>query len=319
MAQSLPEPARGQDRYPFDVFPRGWFRACYADELEAGQVQRLHRFGRELVLFRGEDGEAHLFDAYCPHMGAHLGVGGAVVGNGIRCPFHHWEFDGSGRCSRIPYARRIPPKARLHAWPLVERNGILMFYHDRAGGEPDFEVPALPELGDPDWLPLDRHHWTVRASWLDMNENCVDQAHFKYVHGTLSIPPTTARIEGHVHVAESLFRMRAPEGEVDAKLVTLDYGPGLQVVRITGLIDSLMVNTSTPIDEERTDVSFAYTVRAAGDPRKQKLAGAVVRDLLDQFEADRPIWENKAYRSRPLLCDGDGPLPVYRKWMQQFV
>ena len=82
---------------------------------------------------------------------------------------------------------------------------------------------------------------------------------------------------------------------------------------------TLMVNTATPVDEETTDVSFAYTVRTEGDERKRHLADAIVADLKDQFEADRPIWENKAYWKRPALCDGDGPLGTYRKWVQQFV
>jgi cholesterol 7-dehydrogenase len=41
-----------------------------------------------LVLFRTESGEAKVLDAYCPHMGADLGVGSKVVGDCIECPFH---------------------------------------------------------------------------------------------------------------------------------------------------------------------------------------------------------------------------------------
>ena len=88
---------------------------------------------------------------------------------------------------------------------------------------------------------------------------------------------------------------------------------------MTGLLASLLMNTATPIDESQTDLSFAYTVRAQGDPRKLRLAEAVVKDLKNQFDNDRPIWENKAYWTRPALCDGDGPLATYRRWVQQFV
>ena len=311
---------RGESRYPFTPYPIGWFRLAYSQDLKPEQVKRLHLFGRELVLFRTEAGQAVAADAHCPHLGAHLGVGGRVVGEAIRCPFHHWEFEASsGRCTRIPYAKRIPPNAALRTWPVVERNGLVLGFHHPDRKPPHFEIPVLPELDDDDWLPLDVNRWTVRANWLDMNENCVDMAHFKYVHGTLTIPPTTAEIDGPVHIARSQFRMKMPDGEGDAELVTWDHGPGFQVVRMTGLIDSLLMNTATPIDESQTDLSFAYTVKTQGDPRKQRLAGAIVKDLKNQFDNDRPIWENKAYWTRPALCDGDGPLATYRKWVQQFV
>src|SRR5215471_2582860 len=99
---------------------RGWYLALYADELPVGAVRTLRYCGRDLVTFRGEDGEVALVDAHCAHLGAHLGVGGKVVGNAIRCPFHGWEWHSSGICSRIPYAKVIPPKARLRTYPVVE-------------------------------------------------------------------------------------------------------------------------------------------------------------------------------------------------------
>ncbi|MBW2272271.1 MAG: Rieske 2Fe-2S domain-containing protein [Deltaproteobacteria bacterium] len=308
-----------EQRYPFTPFPRGWFRVAYSDEIAPGQVKALRYFGRDLVLFRTEQGRARVFDAYCPHLGAHLGVGGEVVGEAIRCPFHHWEFDSEGRCQTIPYAKRIPPRAKVPCWSVVERNGLVLVWHDRQGGAPDFEIPELSELEDRDWLPPDVNFWKVKASWLDMNENCVDQAHFKYIHGTLSIPPTSARADGHIHIAESHFRMRIPGGEGDAELVTTEHGPGFQVVRMSGLIDSLLMNTATPIDEDYTDVSFAYTVKTEGDTQKSHLAEAIIKDLKQQFDHDKPIWENKKYWTRPALCEGDGPLATYRKWYAQFV
>src|SRR5262245_30397134 len=97
-------------RFPFPPYANGWFRALYSHQLARGEVKALHRLGRELVAFRGEDGAARVFDAHCRHLGAHLGYGGKVEGNAIRCPFHGWLWNGSdGRCLEIPYAKRIPP------------------------------------------------------------------------------------------------------------------------------------------------------------------------------------------------------------------
>ncbi len=71
------------------------------------------------MLFRAEDGAPHLLDAHCPHLGAHLAVGGKVEAECIRCPFHGWKFDGAdGTCVEIPYggntaSRREAEHSRL--------------------------------------------------------------------------------------------------------------------------------------------------------------------------------------------------------------
>jgi hypothetical protein len=152
-----------------------------------------------------------------------------------------------------------------------------------------------------------------------MGENGVDRAHFKYVHGTLTIPESVVDERGEIFRVESRFEQKAPGGTTAiGVLVTTDYGPGFQHVEQAGIIESILMNTATPIDADDTDISFAYSVRTEGDPRKERLADKVVADLVEQFENDLPIWENKACWSRPRLCDGDGPVGQYRRWYQQF-
>ena len=63
--------------------------------------------GLNLAVFRDESGEAHALDAYCPHMGANLAVGGRVIGDCIECPFHGWQFRGNdGKCTKIPNSEK---------------------------------------------------------------------------------------------------------------------------------------------------------------------------------------------------------------------
>ena len=62
--------------------------------------------GLNLVAWRGESGKAYVADAYCPHLGAHLGIGGKVSQECITCPFHGWQFEGSnGALAKIPYSK----------------------------------------------------------------------------------------------------------------------------------------------------------------------------------------------------------------------
>ena len=139
------------DRFPFPI-PNGWFVVAMSDDLDPGEVRSLHYFGRDLVLYRTDDGEPRLVDAYCPHLGAHLGVGGKVEGDCIRCPFHGWTFDGdSGACVEIPYGggERIPAKARVRAYPTIERGGAIWAWHHLTEGEPFFELPDGARDGRP--------------------------------------------------------------------------------------------------------------------------------------------------------------------------
>ena len=63
-------------RFPFPI-PYGWFTVGRVDELPAEPVSSHELFGRQLVLWQ-DGGERHLVDATCPHLGAHLGVGGRI-------------------------------------------------------------------------------------------------------------------------------------------------------------------------------------------------------------------------------------------------
>ena len=122
-------------RFPMQRYPDGWFQVAYSSELEPGGVMPLFYFGHALVLYRTDAGEPKLLDAHCPHLGAHLGYGGKVNGDCITCPFHAWRFDGAGACVQVPYAKKIPPNARLRGWPLAEKNGMIMEFHDKATRE----------------------------------------------------------------------------------------------------------------------------------------------------------------------------------------
>src|SRR5579859_6561668 len=75
-----------------EPFPFGWYALCYSEDLAVGEVKPVRYLGRELVMWRGEDGVARVLDAYCRHLGAHMGYGGRVNGNDLECPFHAWQY-----------------------------------------------------------------------------------------------------------------------------------------------------------------------------------------------------------------------------------
>lgn len=81
-------------------YPNGWFRILASQDLKDKEVKYINAHGESLAVFRGEDKIVYALDAYCPHLGANLGVEGQVINSRcIQCPFHGWSFDGkTGNC-----------------------------------------------------------------------------------------------------------------------------------------------------------------------------------------------------------------------------
>jgi 3-ketosteroid 9alpha-monooxygenase subunit A len=306
-------------RTPLSAYPDGWFGIADSDALLPGQLRRLRYFGRELVLLRSRDGVAHLFDAYCPHLGAHLGVGGTIVDDTLRCPFHGWRFDGSGRCVEIPYAKRIPPGARLTPWRLDERHGVILAWHHARGEAPGWRVPELLEWDAPGWSAPVRRSFRVRVHCQEMAENVVDDAHFLYVHGTRGKPESQAEIDGPIFRAVQRTRIGTPRGETDGRIEIASYGLGCGTTRFTGVVETLLLVTGAPIDEEWSETTLRFRVKELGSAdATQGVGRAFVAEIDRQFAQDIPIWEHKIHRTQPLLCDGDGPIPLLRRWARQF-
>lgn len=300
----------------------GWYVACYSDELAVGQAMPLRYFDRDLVLWRGEDGRPRMLDGYCRHLGAHMGVGGRVNGNLLECPFHAWRYDESGVVHDIPYARAVPPQLKkpcTHQWPVVEQNNFVWFWYHPFGELPKWEVQHFPETGDPHWTPYERHEWNVWGSLQNMIENGVDAAHFKYVHGTASFPDYQLSFDGHCRTARVEAKMATPMGEVDGVISYGTTGPGQAWTRFSGISETLLCTAVTPVAKDHLHVRFAFT-----QPREQAegpmagLARALIRDICKQLDQDKVVWDRQRYTPDAIICDGDGPIPAFRKHFSQF-
>ena len=67
------------------------------------------------------------------------------------------------------------------------------------------------------------------------------------------------------------------------------------------------------------ETTIRFSVRTNGNEAAARGIGrAFIEEVTRQYTQDIPIWENKKYFAQPMLCDGDGPFGVYRKWMRQF-
>ncbi|MEU0447287.1 Rieske 2Fe-2S domain-containing protein [Streptomyces tendae] len=126
---------------PVTNLASGWYVALPSAELRTGP-RRATLFGTAHVAWRGDDGQAHVQGAVCPHAGAAL-FGGRVVDGTLECPFHRWRFDGSGVCVSVP-GRRPPARAAVTALPTRECSGYVWVWY--GAGPPRYEPPDLPGL-----------------------------------------------------------------------------------------------------------------------------------------------------------------------------
>ncbi|KAI8431831.1 hypothetical protein MSG28_016231 [Choristoneura fumiferana] len=110
-------------------YPNGWFALAESRDLKIGGVVSV-----DALVYRGEDGVARCVDAYCPHLGANLGVGGTVTPKGIS----------------------------IKTWQTVEAEGAIWVWYDAEGRSPLWSVVSPEE--EEELKGWGQHTWA--AEWL---------------------------------------------------------------------------------------------------------------------------------------------------------
>ena len=140
------------------MFINFWYAAAEVSELTDQPIKR-RMLGQDFVLFRDSKGAAKCLANTCTHRGGSLGEG-KVKGDCVQCPYHGWQFNGDGHCIRIPSLginARIPARARVDAYPTVERYGLVFaFLGDLAEGERP-PIMEIREWDQPGWRSTLQH------------------------------------------------------------------------------------------------------------------------------------------------------------------
>lgn len=159
--------------------PEGWYWLMRSDEVKKGKAYPAKFLKTELVIFRGLDNQVKAFDAFCPHMGAHL-CDGTVEENSIRCPFHFWKFGPDGKCVEIPAQKETTNIPGLNSHKVQEAYGLIWLW---TGENSDSEeIPVIPELKG---FELDSKLGSQFIKNCHPNVvmiNAIDAQHFRSVH-----------------------------------------------------------------------------------------------------------------------------------------
>jgi nitrite reductase/ring-hydroxylating ferredoxin subunit len=318
-------------------YPNGWYGVSFSKELKKGEIKSFMFMGKEVVLFRTQSGTPALLDAYCPHLGAHLGKGGTIEGETIRCPFHGFKFNAQGNCTETGYGTKPSPRCKSYAYPVREKNGVVIAYYHHDNLPPDWEVPTVNMDG---WTDLATHRFELFSHPQETSENSVDIGHFSIVHGYSGVGVVEDLVTDGPYLT-STYTMDRSAGflgrgdKLTAVFKVHVHGLGYSFVEVDvpkfGLKTRQYV-LSTPVDGNTIHLRLATAIHTDVTPAKINpllflfpkkplaylIRNATMKGYKHDVGQDFKIWQNKTYITPPALSKGDGPVAQYRVWAKQF-
>jgi vanillate O-demethylase monooxygenase subunit len=214
-----------------------WYAAAYAHEVGDAPLAR-QLLGEHVVLFRTSDGAAHALFDRCPHRFAPLSMG-ILVDDTIQCPYHGLRFGTDGMCAYNPHYAALPKAARIKAYPLLERHGLIWIW--MGDGEPDpGKLPAEFALFDDPRIRTVSGYLHVAGNYQLIIDNLLDLTHAPYLHPAFAIPGLSLE-ERFARTTTEL--VREPE-RVIARRWRLQCPPNGPTRSLFGFTDELMDSRS---------------------------------------------------------------------------
>jgi 5,5'-dehydrodivanillate O-demethylase oxygenase subunit len=164
-----------------ELMRRYWQPMAAADDMKNAWTRRVRLLGEDLVLFKDRQGRLGLIAEQCPHRRASFAFG-IPTQDGIRCPYHGWEYSAEGKCLNQPNEPdncAFRDKVATDAYPVQELGGVLFAY---LGPLP---APLLPRF---DGFVVEGAirmlgRVVLPVNWLQIMENSLDPIHTEWLHG----------------------------------------------------------------------------------------------------------------------------------------
>lgn len=177
------QPITANDGCQDPVLLNDWHVIGFSTDFDAGNIYPVRLLERDLVAWRSADGQIHVWEDLCIHRGARLSKGW-IKNDHIVCPYHGWEYDCTGKCTKMPAAPDEAPMKKARAFPYLaeERYGLVW----ACLGTPSNGIPALPEWDNPDFMKVHSGPYLYGANGFRGLENFLDPTHFPFVHAGLN-------------------------------------------------------------------------------------------------------------------------------------
>lgn len=141
----------------------GWYPLMLSVDLAPGTVAGSTVLGRDLAVWRDDQGQVQVWDDRCPHRGMRLSLGFVREG-ALACLYHGWRFGTDGRCVHIPAHPDLSPPGTIRAAPLrvAECHGLIWVSAGEVGPGPDEDAA----LGAVAWVAV--RSLRIEAAWHDV-------------------------------------------------------------------------------------------------------------------------------------------------------
>jgi phenylpropionate dioxygenase-like ring-hydroxylating dioxygenase large terminal subunit len=159
--------------------PDYWYAVAWSDELKAGKTLGRRFAGQPIVLYRGKGGQVFALEDRCAHrqVPLHLGV---VVGDDLKCHYHGWAYDKTGKCVDVPYLGKERLPNGVKSYPARDVDGLIFIFP----GDPSLAEARVPKslgLSQRKDYKTRRLNREVACHYTFMHENLFDMNH-QFMH-----------------------------------------------------------------------------------------------------------------------------------------
>jgi len=279
------------------VLLNDWHAVALSSEVVTGELVPTTLFERDLVVWRDEVGEVHVWDDLCLHRGARLSKG-FIQDDRVVCPYHGWNYDRSAQCVLMPAAPHETPMKKARAIPhhAIEKYGFVW----ACIGTPERDVPPFPEWDDPSYKKVVCGPYTFKSGYRAI-ENFIDATHFPFVHAGLNgirdnpdaIPPYEVD-ETEEGLATSAIRVTQPFGDPRNIPVVADYK--YRCFRPLVAYFKKQVFISDPELASRGSANDYFSILFAAQPigETQSLVRMVCAMNFEQMPSDEQVRDRQA-------------------------
>jgi len=282
---------RGPDLRRTSTHPDFWYPLAWSHDVLPGQTLARSFAGDPIVLFRGKAGQIFALEDRCAHRQVPLSLG-VVTGNTLKCGYHGWAYDCSGKCIDVPYLGRERLPNGVRSYPAREVDGLIFVFPGNAALAEARAPAVLGAKANPLYKTRQLNR-DVACHYTFMHENLFDMNH-QFLHRSLmgtikatclgrrqgddwcEVDYTFSRTAGSQSLGEAaiLNVMRSAEAGANADLMTIRTGYPYQSLRVwvNGGEPVLDVWLGyTPLDkQQRTNRTFGYL-----SVKKPKIPGLI--------------------------------------------